>query len=85
MYTKIHVDSTVWQKRFSIRLEESNILFGGLTMLRNLFVSSVIFFVFLNIGCYEAPEKARSASFQTIGNVKLYTFASNDQYFYNFS
>ena len=50
-------------------------------MLRNLFVSFVIFFVFLNIGCYEAPEKARSASLQTIGNVKLYTFASNDQYF----
>ena len=50
-------------------------------MLRNLFVSFVIFFVFLNTGCREASEKAGSASFQTIGNVKLYTFASNDQYF----
>jgi len=50
-------------------------------MLRNLFVSSVIFFVILNIGCREAHEKAGSASFQTIGNIKLYTFESDDQYF----
>ena len=42
---------------------------------------SVIFCVFLNIGCYESPEKARSASLQTIGKVKLYIFSSNDQYF----
>ena len=50
-------------------------------MQRNLYIITAIFCALLNGGCYEVNNKSQTASLRAIGNVKLYTFSSDDQYF----
>ena len=50
-------------------------------MVRNLLVASGITFLFLNFACYDASERVQPASLKAIGNLKLYTFSSDEKYF----
>jgi len=50
-------------------------------MVSLILTSFIILTTLLNVGCFNSSDKAPQASSQIIGEVELYTFSPNDQYF----
>lgn len=50
-------------------------------MSRNIIILSLISIIIVSAGCGNHSDKNQSVSLKSIGNVDLYTFTSDDQYF----